>query len=164
MELPIFLRVPAECSGRELDAFESLVSLGGEVNPNGLRNRIENAYFLAWVTEDGREIVGVAALKKPNENYRASIFKKAQTKEEPSKYEAELGWIFVRKEYRRKGLATKLVEKLFSVKTPKSVYATARENNDPMLPILQNFGFVQSGVRYPSTEGDYGLVLYLKSV
>ena len=71
MELPIFLRVPAECSGRELKALESLVKLGGEVNPNGLRNRIENAHFLAWVTEDGGEIVGVAALKKPNENYRA---------------------------------------------------------------------------------------------
>lgn len=164
MELPIFLRVPAECSGSELDAFERLVKLGDEVNPNGLRSRIENAYFLAWVAENGGEIVGVAALKKPNENYRASVFRKAQMKEEPSKYEAELGWIFVKNEYRRKGLATRLVEKLFSVKIPKSVYATTRKKNDPMVPILKRFGFVQSGVQYPSTEGDYDLVLYIKPV
>ena len=164
MELPVFLRVPAKCSGGELDAFESLVKVGGEVNLDGIRNRIENAYFLAWVSEGGGELVGIAALKKPNENYRSSIFHKAQSKEEPSNFEVELGWIFVRKEFRKNGLATKLVEKLFSVNNSKGVYATTRENNDPVLPLLRNFGFVQSGFQYPSTEGNYDLVLHIKPV
>lgn len=164
MELPISLKVPAECSGKELDAFENLVKFCREVNPNGLRNRIEWAHFLAWASTYEGELVGVAALKRPNEGYRSSVFEKSQSKEEPGQYEAELGWICIKEEFRRKGLATKLVAKLFSGENPKSVYATAREKNDPILPILKNLGFVQSGGRYPSTEGDYGLVLYIKPV
>lgn len=162
MNFSILQRTPVECSKEELDAFESLVKIGGEVNPNGLRNRIENAYFLAWVLAHSGEIAGIAALKKPNEGYRSSVFEKVCSKEKPNQYEAELGWIFVREKYRKQGLATRLLGKLFSGKNLKSVYATARENNDPMLPILKKFGFVQSGGQYRSTEGGYGLVLYIK--
>lgn len=164
MELPISLKVPTECSRKELDAFEDVVKICREVNPNGLRHRIERAHFLAWASSYGGELVGVAALKKPNEGYRSSVFEKSRSKEEPSQYEGELGWICVRKEFRKRGLATKLVAKLFSGGNPKSVYATAREKNDPILPILKNLGFVQSGSQYPSTEGEYSLVLYIKPV
>src|SRR5437899_2444885 len=100
MEPSIFLKVPAQCSGEELDAFENLIKIGDEVNPNGLRDKIESAHFLAWASTQEGEAVGVAALKNPNANYRSSVFKKAHSKEEPNKYEAELGWIFVRTEFR----------------------------------------------------------------
>ena len=164
MAFSIIVRVSSECSEDEFYAFEKLVIDGGEVNSAGLQNRIKNAYFLAWALDDTGEMIGVAALKRPSKDYRATVFRKSQTKEEAKRYEKELGWIFVRKEFRRKGLATKLVDELLGAETPKSIYATARELNDPMLPLLKNFGFVQSGGQYSSTEGDYDLVLYIKSV
>ncbi len=155
-------KIPAKCSEVELDVFEDLVTIGGEVIQNGLRNRIEDAYFLALGKTASGEIAGVAALKNPNNNYRNSVFQKSRSKEEPSQWQAELGWIFVRKEYRNQGLATRLVKELFSSNTPMRVYATAREKNDPILPLLKKLGFVQSGQAYPSERGDYNLVLYIR--
>ena len=64
------LLTPAKRSKAELDAFEDLVRIGGEVTLNGLRNRIESAYFLALGKAASGEVVGIAALKKPNNNYR----------------------------------------------------------------------------------------------
>jgi len=156
------LRSPGECSVSELDTFENLVKVGGEVNPQGLRNRIENAHFLACAVTSGGEVVGVAALKNPHEHYRSSVFQKARSKENPNQWQYELGWIFVKDEYRKQGVATQLVESLFSGSNSASIYATARENNDPILPILKKFGFVQSGEAYSSNEDSYSLVLYIK--
>lgn len=162
MELLVARKAPGKCSKAELDSFENLVRIGDEVILKGLRNRIESAYVLTFGKTVGGEVVGVAALKNPNHNYRNSVFKKSRSKEEPSQWHAELGWIFVRNEYRKQGLATRLVKELFSSATPMTVYATAREKNDPVLPLLEKFGFGQSGQAYPSNEGDYNLVLYIK--
>lgn len=161
-DFSVALKTPTKCSKAELDAFEGLVSIGDEVIQNGLRNRIEGAYFLALGKIVNGEVVGVAALKNPNNNYRRSVFEKSYSKEEPNQWQAELGWIFVRNEYRNQGLATRLVKELFSSNTPMNVYATAREKNNPILPLLKKFGFVQSGQVYPSENGDYNLVLYIK--
>jgi len=158
------VKVPTKCSKAELDALENLVKVGGEVIKNGLRNRIENAHFLAFGKTGDGEVVAVAALKNPNKNYRGIVFLKSRSEEEPNQWQAELGWIFVKSEYRKRGLATRLVERLFRSETPMRVYATARENNDPIMPLLIKFGFVQSGQAYPSENGDYNLVLHIKQV
>ncbi len=156
------VRVPAECSQNEFNAFEVLVKLSGEVNPNGLRNRIENAYLLAWVVDSDGEMAGVAGLKNPEEAHRTSVFRESQTDEDPKMYDVELGWIFVRSEYRDKGLASKLVKELLAKETSNRMYATVRANNKEVPFLMKKFGFVQSGAQYPSTEGDYDLVLYIK--
>jgi ribosomal protein S18 acetylase RimI-like enzyme len=161
-DFSVVVRLPAECSKAELDAFESLVKSGGEVNPHGLRNRIEKAFRLAWAVTPGGDVAGLAALKNPSKTYRDSAFQGACSREAPNQWEAELGWIFVRNELRKRGLATRLLKELFSGSNTTNVYATAREKNDPMLSILQTFGFVQSGQPYRSKEGDYNLVLYVK--
>lgn len=155
-------RQPAECSKAELDDFENLVKIGGEVNPNGLRDRIKNAFLLVWVSAGVGNVVGVAALKRPNENYRSSVFKKACSKEKPSLYEAELGWIFVKEEFRGKSVATQLINEILSAKVLTTIYATAREKNDSILSILKRLGFKQNGNAYPSNEGHYSVVLYTK--
>ncbi|MCX0444402.1 GNAT family N-acetyltransferase [Aeromonas veronii] len=162
MAYQIYVKVPTECSAGELHAFEKLIKLGGEVSQNGLLNRIKNAHFIAFASNENGEIVGISALKRPIEGYRNAVFHKSKSKEEDQKYEAELGWVFVMKEFREKGLGSKLVEILLSIKTVKNVYATAREHNEKISSMLKKFEFIQSGVPYPSTEGDYALVLYIK--
>jgi RimJ/RimL family protein N-acetyltransferase len=162
MTLSVIQRSPEECSVSELDAFEHLVKIGGEVNPNGLRDRIESAYSLVWLQDTNGTLVGVAALKKPNENYRSTVFQKAGSREEPGKYKAELGWVFLRTEFRGQGLSTALMKALLSAAGGKAIYATVRKNNKTMRAILTKFDFVQGGKDYPSDEGNYRLVLYVK--
>lgn len=156
------VKPPKECPRTEIDAFEDLVKLGGEVTAHGLRARIENAFYLALAKADTGELVAVAALKKPNDTYRESVFKKSQSSEKPSGWPAELGWIFVKETYRKQGLATRLVKALFSEANTMRVYATARKCNDPILPLLQKYDFVPTGRPYSSSEGSYDLVLHLR--
>jgi ribosomal protein S18 acetylase RimI-like enzyme len=162
MTLSVVQRSPEECSVSELDAFEHLVKIGGEVNPSGLRGRIESTYSVAWLQDTGGTPVGVGALKKPNGNYRSTVFQKTGSSEEPGKYEAELGWVFLKTEFRGQGLSTALMKELLSAAGGKAIYATARKNNKTMRAILTKFGFVQEGKDYPSDEGNYRLVLYIK--
>lgn len=158
----VVIRSPNDCLAAELDAFENIVKSGGEVNPNGLRTRIKDAYFLALLNDYNGAVIGVGALKRPDENYRYSIFRKACSKEEPSEYKTELGWIFLKKEFRGQSLSTLLINELLMAGKHIPTYATVRVNNANMLAILGKFGFLQEGNAYPSDTGDYSLALYIK--
>ena len=138
MAISIVQRPPLKCSEIEIDAFERLVKEGGEVNPNGLRGRIRSAYSLVWLQGTDGTLVGVGAIKQPNEHYRSLVFMKAGSGEDPSNYEAELGWIFLRAEFRGQGLSSSLIKKLLSVARGKAIYATIRENNEAMVPFSRN--------------------------
>ena len=164
MAISVVQRPPLKCSEVELDAFERLVKEGGEVNPNGLRGRIRSAYSLVWLQGTDGTLVGIGAIKQPNENYRSCVFRKAGSREEPSNYEAELGWIFLRTEFRGQGLSSSLMKELLSVARGKTIYATVRENNEAMRAVLKKFEFVQEARAYPSDEGNYNLVLYIKKI
>ena len=63
MAISVVQRPPEKCSEAELDVFENLVTVGGEVNPNGLRGRIRSAYALAWLQGTDGTLVGVGAHK-----------------------------------------------------------------------------------------------------
>lgn len=155
------VRAPVSWSKEDLAAFERLVRKGGEVTGFGLSDRITNAHVLACATVNGC-LVAVAALKKPNPDYQKSVFEKAGTTENPNDWPAELGWIFVEPDYRKQGLATRLVTQLLADSGSMGIFATTRERNDPVLPLLSAFGFERSSEPYSSTEGNYNCVLHLK--
>lgn len=161
MTYKIETQVPSSCTSDQIQQFESLVLSGGEVIPAGLTGRINRSFRLAWAL-DGSEIVAAAALKRPNEGYRRSVFLKSRSSEDPNSWEAELGWIFVSERHRRNGLARKLVTVLFQDEPSRNAFATSREHNDPIMPLLEEFGFVREGNPYGSENGEYNLVLHLK--
>jgi GNAT superfamily N-acetyltransferase len=159
----IKIQVPGSCASDELAQIEKLVLLGSEVMPAGLGDRIARSVRLSWAHNESR-IVAVAALKRPNERYRKSVFQKSGATESPSDWEVELGWIFVCEGHRRKSLARKLVAALFTHEPDRNVFATTREQNDPIMPLLKEFGFVQEGTAYASSNGAYNLLLHLRRV
>ncbi|PAU76466.1 GNAT family N-acetyltransferase [Halomonas salipaludis] len=161
MTYKIETQTPSSCTSEQLHQFERLVLCGGEVTPAGLTGRINRSFRLAWAL-DGSEPVAVAALKRPNEGYHRSVFLKSRSFEDANSWEAELGWIFVAEGHRRKGLARKLVAALFQDEPNRNVFATSRERNDPIMPLLEEFGFVREGNPYASESGEYNLVLHLK--
>ena len=80
---------PASCSPSKLEQFRALVLLGDEVISTGLMNRISCSFRLAWSLDEPR-MIAVAALKRPNEGYHKSVFKKSEASEHYADWEAEL--------------------------------------------------------------------------
>jgi len=89
------VRRPTDCSADDLDAFKLLVMSAGEVDPVGFDQRLKSAEGLIFLYGAGEELVGVAAIKRPNQRYKQRVFKKAKSREGPARYLFELGWVVV---------------------------------------------------------------------
>lgn len=152
-------KAPEDCSDTELKTFEELVSDGGEVSLAGLRQRIQRAEKLLFIN-DG-ECVAIGAIKNPNAGYKAGVFEKSNAPEQ-SKYQYELGWLYVSSAARGKGYGRVLMEAIEESLAGKACFATTREDNASMHHLFSQFGFSKLGRPYKSENGDYSLVLYAK--
>lgn len=146
----VTVKRPSECQPQELEEFATLVCTGGEVDENKLLQRIQEARALARAFE-ADALIGGAALKSPNANYRRKILKKAQANADPDNIRYELGWIIVHKDRRMEGISKKLVTALLNG-VEDSIYATSRTNNKAAHKLLVEFGFGKAGVEYPSLQ------------
>jgi len=157
--MEIIVNPPKACSDNELKTFEKLVSDGGEVSLVGLRQRIQRAEKLLFIN-DG-ECVAIGAIKNANIEYKAGVFEKSNAPEQ-SKYQYELGWLYVSSAARGKGYGRSLMEAMKELTTGKACFATTRENNAPMHHLFSQFGFSKLGRSYKSEKGDYFITLYVK--
>ncbi|WLH11460.1 GNAT family N-acetyltransferase [Pseudomonas hefeiensis] len=153
-------KAPKDCSSTELNTFERLVSDGGEVSLAGLRQRIQRAEKLLFINNG--ECVAVGAIKNPNAGYKIGVFEKSNAPEQ-SKYQYELGWLYVSSAARGKGYGRVLMETIKESLAGKACFATTREDNAPMRYLFSQFGFSKLGQPYKSENGDYSLVLYAKT-
>ena len=151
------VKKPTECTPAELDAFQKLVEEGGEVTPHGLRQRIEKAAALVFISEG--EFIAVGAIKHPNTNYKKSVFTKAKVAEKSDSFNCELGWLYVKPEARGKSLGHKLMKAIVTYLGGSGCYATTRENNQSMHHLFSQYNFNRLGAPYLSNNG-YSLVLY----
>lgn len=156
-KMDVVVKKPTECTPNELDAFQKLVEEGGEVTLHGLRQRIEQAVALVFITEN--ECIAVGAIKHPNNNYKEGVFLKAGVAEKSDSFNYELGWLYVKPEARGKGLGCSLMKVVVTYLSDSSCYATTRENNDSMHHLFSQYSFNRLGAAYPSDNG-YSLVLY----
>ncbi|MHA3735553.1 GNAT family N-acetyltransferase [Pseudomonas sp. Eth.TT006] len=152
-------KAPKDCSVTELDTFEKLVSKGGEVSLTGLRQRIQRAEKLFFIHDV--ECVAIGAIKNPNAGYKTGIFEKCSAPEQ-SKYQYELGWLYVSSAARGNGYGRVLMEAIKESLAGKACFATTREDNAPMHHLFNQFGFSKLGRPYRSKNGGYFLVLYVK--
>jgi predicted GNAT family N-acyltransferase len=135
--------------------------MGDEVTSYGLDERIKRANKLAFV-RDNQTIVGIAALKSPDVGYKKRLFTKSESNLEADEFLYELGWVFVRKEFRGKGHSQSLVQSLLNACADYNVYATSREANGPMHTTLKKYGFTKVGIPWASRENlDENLLLFV---
>jgi len=153
---------PGDCTDEELNAFEGLVKKGGEVAASGLRSRIKSAQWLVFLFEENQSLAGVAALKRPSGTYKKKVFRKAKSREDPDDFRFEAGWIYIDDQFRRKGHSRVLLDAVLKLAGEGQVYATTREDNEPMRRTNRRCGLQESGSPYRSDEGEYKLVLYLR--
>jgi GNAT superfamily N-acetyltransferase len=152
---------PSDCSPEALADFENLVTKYGTVDPEGLTQRIRDAFRLLFLRESNGELVGVGALKHPVLSYRSKVFTKAGTATPPDEYRVELGWIAVAKSHQGRGLSRRIIGQLIGLAENENLFATTRANARAMR-FAADYGFKPTGKPYPSGRG-YDLVLYLRN-
>ncbi|HEX2854335.1 MAG TPA: hypothetical protein VHO24_13950, partial [Opitutaceae bacterium] len=155
-------RLPADFSAEQKDEFAEFIIAGGEVAPEGLRERLESALRLTFMYAQGKALCGVAALKQQSEEYRGKIFQKAEASDPAANFPYELGWIVVQKELRGHRLSGRLVDTALKMIEKAGSYATVRLDNEPMRRTLIRYGFRPEGTHFRSTRGPYDLALYVK--
>lgn len=158
----ITIKKPGECSETELEDFASLVLAGGEVTADGLKARIKKAEALIFLAQDNC-LKGIAAVKKPGENYKNGVFQKARATVEASAFPFELGWVFVLPSSRGAGFSHKLVKAALTATCGQGIFATSRSDNAPMHKVLVGHGFSCHGEAYASSRGKHKLVLFISN-
>jgi predicted GNAT family N-acyltransferase len=157
--MQIITNPPGKCTPDEIDAFVALVQVGGEVQAAGLAERIVQAHSLIFLKEDN-QLLGVAALKHPEANYRFGVFEKAQIKANPLDYPLELGWVYVPPAGRGRGLSHSLVQTAVNQAKGLGLFATSRADNSAMHKSILAALFARQGNEYLSKRGDYSLLLF----
>jgi len=138
---------PPLCSESELKEFHRLVLAEGKVTQLGLLKRIRGAKLLGFHYQEQR-LVGVAALKTPNENYKNRVFVKAGVEHLSGQFQTELGWAVTREAFRGRGIGSRLIEILLNQEQNARIFATTASENIPMQRILTRFGFTKTGHPY----------------
>jgi GNAT superfamily N-acetyltransferase len=152
---------PSDCIAEALADFEKLVLEGGAVDPQGLTQRIRNAFRLLFLRTSDGELVGVGALKHPRPGYRNRVFANAQATAASDEYRVELGWVVVAKTHQGQGLSARIVGELLPFAKNENVFATTRAD-ERVMRYASDYGFEINGKPYPSGRG-YDLVLYLRN-
>ncbi|RUL66014.1 GNAT family N-acetyltransferase [Dyella dinghuensis] len=152
---------PSNCSDAEIADFMVLVLAGGEVTQQGLENRVRSAVRLSFLRE-GESLVGVAALKRPNSEYRSSVASMAGFALPSSNFPYELGWVFILPSARGKKYSLLISKALLASAGTEGVFATSRADNPLMHRTLGKLGFSSSGNAYSSRRGGYKLQLFVR--
>jgi GNAT superfamily N-acetyltransferase len=151
---------PSDCTPEALTDFENLVTEGGTVDPQGLTQRIHDAFRLLFLRESNGQLVGVGALKCPGLGYRSKVFAKARATTPPEEYRIELGWVAVAKSHQARGLSRRIIGQLISFAENENLFVTTRMDARAMR-FAPDYGFKPAGKPYPSGRG-YDLVLYIR--
>ena len=152
---------PSDCTAQALRDFEKLVVEGGAIGPQGLTQRIRNAFRLLFLRTSVGQVVGVGALKHPRPAYRNKVFANARATVPPDEYRVELGWVVVAESHRGRGLSTRIVGELLTFAKNENVFATTRAD-ERVMRYASDHGFEINGKPYPSGRG-YDLILYLRN-
>jgi GNAT superfamily N-acetyltransferase len=151
---------PSDCTPEALADFENLVIEAGTVDPEGLTQRIRDAFQLLFLRQSDGQLVGVGALKRPGLGYRSKVFAKARATTPPNEYPIELGWVAVAKSHQGRGLSRRIIGQLISLAENENLFATTRTDARAMR-FAADYGFKSAGKSYPSGRG-YDLVLYVR--
>jgi predicted GNAT family N-acyltransferase len=157
--MPMIIKPPSECTDNEMIGFKGMVLQGRQVTERGLDDLIKQAVFLAFHYE-GDQLAGVAALKKPRNEYKSRIFQKAGVVEQADKFDLEIGWAFTLREYEGRHICSNLIQNLIERSESQNMYATTSTKNSRMDRILSRFGFEKAGGPYKGRRDQ--LQLYLR--
>src|SRR5260370_13672111 len=142
---------PGECTRAELGTFVGTGAEGGQVALAGREGRIVAASWLGFHYV-GDEFVGVAALKRPTPSRVRRVYGGTEASEPTLQPLVELGWVHTKERFRGRGIARRLCEQLLEKASAGQVFATVRQDNDPMRHVLAALGLPQVGKPFICSE------------
>lgn len=145
MELNFKIKKTKDCTPDEINNFYELAKKAEQVDIVGLLNRIRNSRLLAFCYNKG-SLVGISAIKKPNDNYKKRTFTKAGIENESSNFKFELGYSFTENKFRGKQISYELNKQLISELLDENIFAITA--NPGMKNILTKTGFTEIGNTY----------------
>lgn len=152
MSVNYVAREPKGFSASEIDQFVELIKCGDEVDSIVLRENLEKAKAIVCALDEHGQLLGLAALKHPQKSYRKRVSEKSGFDLDDEVYPFELGYIFVKKKARGKGISHQLVDSAMARSNGRSLFATVRTNNKGMLKVLKRSGFAEVGSAYPGQK------------
>ena len=155
-------RKPGDCHDSEIGDFLSLVLAAGEVTAEGLEGRIRAAASLVFLTV-GCCLGGVAALKRPEPNYRKRVSSSSGVPLSQRRFPYELGWVFVMPSLRGRNFSIDLTREAIASAGTQGIFATSRTDNLAMHAALSKFQFVAAGRPYRSGRGNHQLQLFVRN-
>lgn len=160
--MPQSIKIPSACKPQELENFKAML-LDSELEvEDGLAERIAKAEWLAFQYDERKQLIGIAALKRPIEGYQKGIFKKAGLLQQVGAYPLEVGWMVVRGEYRGKGVAAELLRRLAQKAGEAGIFCVARSSDKNMAASLVKQGFAASGEPYSRRGHRYTYQVFLR--
>lgn len=153
--------LPRYFSFEELTEFRQAILEGGEVDADGLRDRILSARALVLLRE-AEKLAATAALKVPVPTYRARVSESAGVELAVAQYPFELGWVYVYPFARGRKYSHEASREALSRRDGRGVFATSRTDNVAMHATLRRLGFGSTGAPYRSRRGDRELQLFLR--
>jgi len=161
--MPYSIKSPAACKPQELENFKALLLLSELEGEAGLPERIAKAEWLAFQYNDDKQLIGIAALKRPVAGYQHGVFKKAGLLELVEAYPLEFGWVVVLNEYHGKGVGAALLRRLVEKAGPLGIFALARSSDKNMIQHLTRQGFTASGEPYSRRSHRYKYQVFLRA-
>jgi predicted GNAT family N-acyltransferase len=134
-----------------MEECEEILKEGASVDVGSVKRGLEGAKKIV-LAKDGKQIVGLAAIKPFRPTYAAKVGRSSSTAIERGTI--ELGYVAVRQAYRQQGLGQDLVKTLLEgVEDP--IFATTASR--AMGKILSQYGFAQSGNTWKGQAGRLSL-------
>ncbi len=140
----------------QVEEFKKVILDAGEVRSETFDNLIARNPKIIFINS-AENPDGIGALKIPFEDYRREVFTKARSHKNSEDYRYELGWIVSLK----KGCGNQIMECMLA-DAYGPLYSTVRKENEIMIYLLKKYNFIQEGVPYNSTRGDYELLLFIR--
>ena len=148
---------PSALNSADLRLAAAVIAEGGAIRGTieQITARLANAHWLTVLRDErSDQIVGVAALKNPNSQYRRDTFSHAKVSLDGYENAKELGYVVVAADWQGKGLAERLIERIISeIRQP--VYATT--DNPKMIGKLHRAGLRQVGSAWRGQRGRLSL-------
>lgn len=144
-------------TAEKISCIEILKS-GAAVSIQSAEVELSMSPYVALVTNDDDDIVGLGAIKRTREDYAASTAKKSGF--DFVETMAELGYIAVQKQYERRGVAKEIVSRLLEC-SPNELFATTY--NERMARLLEKYSFFKRGHTWRNMDNTADISLYIRT-
>lgn len=147
------------CSEKELSEFQALLLSRSDIETKNLLKRMGRAEKLAFAyVEDF--LVGIAAVKYATEGFRRRILQGQDVRLLSELPHREVGWIYVKEDFRDRGVASMLLTSLMNEIAGKPSFSLTTADNIVIRKMLTSRGFSFCGG--VSLENRAPYLLYFK--